>query len=55
MAKFEPFDSDDMLSDADILETECPVCGKEISFSLNNIGSKIICPHCKAEIELTSE
>lgn len=55
MAKFEPYGSDDVLSGSDILETECPKCGKELSFSLDDIGSKITCPHCKAEIELASE
>lgn len=56
MAKFEEYDIDNFLSeDANILETECPVCGQDISFSLNDIGSKITCPHCKAEVELTSE
>ena len=56
MAKFEEYDNDDMFSeDADILEMDCPLCGKVISFSLNDIGSMIICPHCKAEVELVSE
>ena len=53
---FEIYDSDDILSeDADILETECPICGKDISFSLNDIGSTITCPHCKGKIDLASE
>ncbi len=54
MAIFELFDNDDLLSGADTLETECPICGKEISFSLDDIGLKITCPHCNAEIELSS-
>lgn len=56
MAKFEPYDSDDLLSDdSNFLEMECPLCGKDISLSPNDIDSKITCPHCKAEIEIASE
>ncbi len=56
MARLEIYDSDDLLSeDDDFLSTECPLCGRDISFALNDIGSKIICPHCNAEIELISE
>lgn len=56
MARLETYDSDDFLSeDTDFLSTECPLCGKDVSFAPDDIGSKIICPHCKAEIELASE
>ena len=56
MAKFDLYDSDDLLDESsDMFETECPICGKSISFSLNDIGSKIMCPHCNTEIELESE
>lgn len=56
MARFEFYDSDDILDeDSDVFETECPICGKDVSFSLSDIGSQIICPHCKAEIEIESE
>ncbi len=55
MAKFEPYDSDDILADADMFETECPECGKELSFSLDKIGSKITCPHCNTEVIISSE
>lgn len=53
MSKLELYE-DDPFDESDILTTECPICGKSISFSLDQIGSTISCPHCDAEIALES-
>ncbi len=37
------------------IDTEYPNCGKDISFTISEVGSAIVCPHCGAEIELESE
>ncbi len=37
------------------IDIECPNCGKDISFTISEVGSAIVCPHCGAEIELESE
>lgn len=37
------------------IDTECPNCGKDISFKISEVGTTIVCPHCGVEIELESE
>lgn len=37
------------------IDTECPNCGKDFSFTISEVGSAIVCPHCGAKIELESE
>lgn len=37
------------------IDTECPNCGKNITFKISEIGSSIICPHCCEEIVLEAE
>ncbi len=36
----------------DNIDIECPNCNKELSISINSVGSSIICPHCQQTIEL---
>ena len=57
MAKFE-FDmsgADDFMEAISKFPVECPVCHKEFEISVNRTSDTVICPHCKAEIEIESE
>lgn len=53
MAKFESFGLDDDLI-PDSFKVDCPICGKAIEIPLDRDSDTIICPHCKAEIEIES-
>ncbi len=37
------------------IDCECPNCGKDITFSLSDVGSSVTCPHCGEEIALEAE
>ncbi len=34
------------------LSFDCPKCGKQIEFTVNQIGTSISCPHCNQKISL---
>ncbi len=55
MARFEFDGIDKVLADLNTLEIDCPDCGKTFEISVDDIGSVVTCPHCKAKIELQSE
>ena len=44
----------DIITDSE-LELECPNCGKDIIFTISDIGTSVKCPHCKEVIELEAE
>lgn len=37
------------------LELDCPACGQTISFSISDVGSSVVCPHCNETITLEAE
>jgi len=37
------------------LEIECPKCGGPVKFTLDQAGDSIVCPACRAVIELIGE
>lgn len=55
MAKFEFDGIDDLMEDLNTIEIDCPNCDRSFEVNLNDIGSVVTCPHCKAKIELESE
>ena len=56
MVKVDDFS--DALNDA-ILNSEidisCPSCNGNFSVSLKQVGSKVMCPHCRETIELKNK
>ena len=57
MAKFEisGFDTDAFLDMLSTISIDCPICNKSFEINLENYESPVICPHCKAKIEVESE
>ena len=37
------------------LEIECPKCGGPVKFTLDQVGASLVCPGCRAVIELVGE
>lgn len=37
------------------IDIDCPKCGKEITFTISDVGSSITCPYCNQIINLESE
>ena len=37
------------------LEIECPKCGGPVKFTLGQVGDSIVCPGCRAALELVGE
>lgn len=37
------------------LEIECPKCGRPVKFALGQVDAAIVCPGCRASIELVGE
>lgn len=44
----------DAITEAEI-DTECPNCGKSITFAISDVGTSIKCPHCGEDIALEAE
>ncbi|MBV4417170.1 transposase [Clostridium tyrobutyricum] len=37
------------------LSMDCPECGKDVPYTLNDIGKAVVCPHCKTKINLEKD
>lgn len=43
-----------MLEDAEI-DFNCPNCEKKITIKIKQVGGRVVCSHCKSEIELVDD
>lgn len=55
MANFS-FKMDDFMDEVNSMDIdfECPNCEHEVSFTLSDVGSSVICPNCGLVINLES-